>query len=87
MMMTEAKLEKAFREQADAFSSSVGQVGHMRSFMIPFPSFFPNRQFLISFPLHTQKGFRYVAFDFHKECGAKNYDRMSLLWDQVMVSE
>jgi hypothetical protein len=26
---------------------------------------------------------RYLAFDFHKECGAKNYHRLSVLWDQV----
>ena len=26
---------------------------------------------------------RYLAFDFHKECGAKNYHRLSILWDQV----
>jgi hypothetical protein len=26
---------------------------------------------------------RYVAFDFHAECGNKRYHRLSLLWDQV----
>lgn len=28
-------------------------------------------------------GFRLVAFDFHKECGATNYARLSVLWDQI----
>ncbi|KAG1660814.1 hypothetical protein FOA52_010239 [Chlamydomonas sp. UWO 241] len=28
-------------------------------------------------------GLHYVAFDFHKECGAKRYDRISILWDQI----
>ncbi len=26
---------------------------------------------------------RYVAFDFHKECGGMRYHRLSVLWDQV----
>ena len=27
--------------------------------------------------------YRYIAFDFHAECGAKQYHRISVLWDQV----
>lgn len=30
-----------------------------------------------------QSGFRLEAFDFHKECGATNYDRLSLLWENI----
>lgn len=25
----------------------------------------------------------YTAFDFHKECGAKNYERLSVLWGRI----
>ena len=28
-------------------------------------------------------GFRLVPFDFHKQCGATNYARLSLLWDEI----
>ena len=34
-------------------------------------------------PAPAAEGYRYVAFDFHAECGNKRYHRMSLLWDQV----
>ncbi|GAX76741.1 hypothetical protein CEUSTIGMA_g4188.t1 [Chlamydomonas eustigma] len=27
--------------------------------------------------------FKYVPFDFHKECGTKSYHRLSILWDQI----
>lgn len=29
------------------------------------------------------EGFRFVAFDFHKECGATNYANLSKLWDKI----
>jgi hypothetical protein len=31
------------------------------------------------------KGLRYVAFDFHKECGATSYGRLSVLWAQLQA--
>ena len=36
-----------------------------------------------TFKANGGKDAGYVAFDFHKQCGAKNYERMSVLWDQV----
>lgn len=29
------------------------------------------------------EGFRFVAFDFHKECGATNYANLTKLWDNI----
>jgi hypothetical protein len=33
------------------------------------------------------RSLRYVAFDFHQECGGMRYDRLSLLWDEVCLQK
>lgn len=32
---------------------------------------------------HETHGFLLVPFDFHKECGTKNYHRISVLWNKI----
>ena len=45
--------------------------------MSPFPSLCP--RYASTHPIAV----KYVAFDFQYQCGAANYGRLELLWDEV----
>ncbi|GMH37947.1 hypothetical protein BSKO_05831 [Bryopsis sp. KO-2023] len=42
-----------------------------------------SRSFVQESRKFQDRGFKLVPFDFHKECGAKNYHRISVLWNKI----